>query len=392
MASNTSGYVSDAPSQSEAIQGIIAENAATAVMTAALTLIIYDTTLVFSDELSLIWRRKWGLGTFLYLLARYGTFLQSFLNPLLSVSTSTSITYVSVTLQVILDDKQDIFSAFGIRRLLQATSLRHVVHGVARATGLFLARVYAVSGKNIWIITLLLILTATYLGCAIVILPFTSITTPIVSSTFHNRQAISKSSSSSASVISIIVLVIDAISVVVMLYRVWDLVHLRHNQPLLMLLVQQEVIRFAIIFIWSLEAAINEKARSLNRSLLDPKFAGLDSPLEDRGDHPNYSTYATNTTATAGASYTDESAYGFTAKLNRRPTTGRGIRSALSRISDHVVEEFGEPDMPPSIDIRNFHKEDSQMIQTEKGLSRSQTAMADEYPWACIEYSEMVDD
>ncbi|KIJ36069.1 hypothetical protein M422DRAFT_261617 [Sphaerobolus stellatus SS14] len=78
-----------------------------------------------------------------------------------------------------------------------------------------------------------------------------------------------------------------------------------------------------------------------------------------------------------------------TAQFSNRSTTGSGTRSALSRINDHIVEEFGEPDMPPNIDIRDFH-EDSQMTQTEKGLSRSQTAMAEEYPWAWIEYSEVV--
>ncbi|KIJ53917.1 hypothetical protein M422DRAFT_241175 [Sphaerobolus stellatus SS14] len=219
MASNTSGYVSDASSQSEVIQDVIARKVMTVVMTAALTLTIYDTTLVFSDELSLIWRRKWRLGTFLYLLARYGTFLQIFLNLLLSVPISTSIT------------------------------------------------------------------------------------------------------------------------------------------------------------------------------LLDPKFAGLDVSLEDVVAPILITRFMLQLRQRQQAQAAPMSLPTVsTAQFNRRPTTGSGIRSALSRISDHVVQEFGEPDMPPNIDNRDFHKEDSQMIQTEKGLSRSQIAMADEYPWACIEYSEMIDD
>jgi len=100
------------------------------------------------------------------------------------------------------------------------------------------------------------------------ILPFTLITTPIVFSTLwviifpfrssayinsnigvsHNLQAISKSSWFSVSVCSTTVLVTEAISIVVMLCRgwdaysvsrSWDVVHLGHNQPLLILLIQQ---------------------------------------------------------------------------------------------------------------------------------------------------------
>ncbi|KIJ37644.1 hypothetical protein M422DRAFT_259734 [Sphaerobolus stellatus SS14] len=38
---------------------------------AALALIVYDILLTFDDEVTLIWRKKFGLGSILYLLARY---------------------------------------------------------------------------------------------------------------------------------------------------------------------------------------------------------------------------------------------------------------------------------------------------------------------------------
>ncbi|KIJ53912.1 hypothetical protein M422DRAFT_241169 [Sphaerobolus stellatus SS14] len=364
MASDTSGYVSDAPSQSEVIQDLIAGNAATAVMTAALTLIIYDTTLVFSDELSLIWRRKWGLGTFLYLLARYGTVLQSILYLLLSVSTSTSITYVTVTpcrmcYSCGRDRKRRPLSGDSICCVWQ----KYLDH-------------YSPSDTHGDLLGMCYCDNALYLHHN-----FNRVS--------HNLQAISKSSWSSASVVSVVVLVTQTISVVVMfcrgwdnynVSRSWDVVHLGHNQPLLILLIQQGVIRLTVIFTWSLEV------------LLDPKFAGLDSPLKEVVGTiliTRFMLQLRHRQQALAASALDLPTVS-TAQFSRRSTTGSGTRSALSRITDHILEEFGEPDMPPIIDIRNFHQEDSQIIQTEKGLSRSQTAMAEEYPWACIEHSEMV--
>ncbi|KIJ26891.1 hypothetical protein M422DRAFT_271989 [Sphaerobolus stellatus SS14] len=50
---------------------------------AEMAAIVYDTLLTLEDEVTLIWRKKFGLGSILYLLARYCTISQ-ILNPFLA--------------------------------------------------------------------------------------------------------------------------------------------------------------------------------------------------------------------------------------------------------------------------------------------------------------------
>ncbi|KAF9651008.1 hypothetical protein BDM02DRAFT_1012765 [Thelephora ganbajun] len=51
-----------------------------ALLFACVTLLVYDYTLTFQQEVELVWKRRWGLGTVLFVFNRYSPFIESIIS------------------------------------------------------------------------------------------------------------------------------------------------------------------------------------------------------------------------------------------------------------------------------------------------------------------------
>lgn len=91
------------------------------VALASLTILIYDTSLTFSEEIKYIWRRNMGLGSILYLIARYFGILEVVFDAgLLFVtspgsSSSALCNHLGITLQCF-----HVLAGFGVQGLIMA--------------------------------------------------------------------------------------------------------------------------------------------------------------------------------------------------------------------------------------------------------------------------------
>ncbi|KIJ53930.1 hypothetical protein M422DRAFT_241187 [Sphaerobolus stellatus SS14] len=343
MASNTT---TDTVSLSELNEDTIAINTNLYVAVAALALMIYDTALIAAEEFSLIWGKKFRLGSILYVLARYGSLLEITTNFILSISTSPSKT---------------------VGHLL---GIRISVYSLGEDLGLLVARAYVVSGRNKWLIAVLLLLTVSYLGIALVKIVLTSTTNPpailftlgisSVIQAYYKRIILF-----TGSLLNIIVLLTDAITVAVTFLRAWDdyrsfslLKELRSNKntSLSVLLLQQGVIRFIIIFVWSLEGSITEK-------LLNPNFAGIDLPLENV-----ISAILVTRFMLQLKQRREYSSCASPSKIrwiaNITPTSSSKLRATVRCLNETIVEEFGDHEDNAAVFVgpRDTDEESSQKI------------------------------
>ncbi|KIJ48363.1 hypothetical protein M422DRAFT_247694 [Sphaerobolus stellatus SS14] len=183
---------------------------------AGLVLLAYDTFLTLSDEISLIWRKKFHVVTILYFLARYGA-----LGGLIT---------------------------FAIGILWPTTSPEADPSGIMQLThendtaGLLLGRAYAVSGGNKWVLASLSSLLLAYVGLSAV-----------------------------DAMLAAVICLSDAVTLGVTLYHTWrehrtlKKIAVDNSRSLTGLLLNQGILRFIIIFTYALENSIS--AKTLNPSI-----------------------------------------------------------------------------------------------------------------------------
>jgi len=218
---------------------------------AGVVLLVFDTLLTLSDEIDFIWRPKKRLVTLLYLFARYGGLLTLALNfvsrhPVFvlvsSLQTCTIISYFTSSL--------DAVTIFGIQSIL-------------------MGRAYALAVRRRWMIALSFIL---FLSLQIINLGFVWFA-PCDFSDYRVANIID--------VLNDIILISSQAGLLsVTIYHTW---HLRwwtqeysrdRFRSLSGLVLQQEIIRFAVIFTWNFVGTIVDEVFS------DSSFIGIDVPLE----------------------------------------------------------------------------------------------------------------
>ncbi|KIJ55961.1 hypothetical protein M422DRAFT_23458 [Sphaerobolus stellatus SS14] len=252
MASNDSATGMYSTSQDAEIQVQMAESfflnsvVTRCIEISSLALLFYDTLLTLGDEVLLIWKRKWRIGTVLYLMARYCTMIELAIglisqlqHPFTPMFCSDAVVFVQAAFNIL--------GAIGVQ-------------------GLLLGRAHTVSRSNQWSTMILCVLFTAYTTVFLVQLPFMTCSTP-------QRDHLIL-----ASLESISVVLSDSVVFFLTAYYAWK----EYSFPwdicpagqgsLLELFMQQGVIRFLIMFIWNVELAITEK-------IVKGPLAGVDSPL-----------------------------------------------------------------------------------------------------------------
>ncbi|KIJ31608.1 hypothetical protein M422DRAFT_266639 [Sphaerobolus stellatus SS14] len=161
------------------------------------------------------------------------------------------------------------------------------------------------------------------------------------------------------SLLNIVVLLTDGITVAVSFIRTWGEhksssllkdIRANGNKSLSVLLFQQGVIRFIIIFTWTLEGSVTEK-------VLNPNFAGVDLPLEDVISAIHITRFILQLKQERQySSCTSPSKLCWVANIPRSPR--RKLRATVCRLSEDVVEEFGAEDNT-LIFVSHYPNEDS---------------------------------
>ncbi|KIJ46289.1 hypothetical protein M422DRAFT_778536 [Sphaerobolus stellatus SS14] len=212
---------------------------------ASAALLFYDIILTTGDEINFIWRKKVGLGSVLYLSARYGTQLQLIMDTVESIgNVSDTVFYVS-----------GLISTFCF--------LLYVIG----ASGISCGRAYAVSSGNRLVMVVCVVLYASFIG---INLPQFGI------STYSEVGEVTWNQLFIASLV--IDMILDAFVLGTTIYYTLRLRRslkktLFHRpQSTTELLTQQGALRFLIVFIWSLELSF---LASISTSL----YAGIDTDL-----------------------------------------------------------------------------------------------------------------
>ncbi|KIJ30757.1 hypothetical protein M422DRAFT_267698 [Sphaerobolus stellatus SS14] len=256
---------------------------------AALTLIVYDTILTLEEEVTVIWKKKFGLGSILYLLARYCTTVQSVFEV-----TSDLVTFEGRVSVKVYHFRSP--TAFGDLK------------------------------TN----------------------PF-----PV------------------ESVDSILALISDGVVMSITTYFAWREAKQAHDafgssrRSLTVIFLQQGVIRFIIIFLWSLELSIEQK-------VLDPWLAGFDAGLQNAISAILICRFMLQLRR-------------FNSREQTVPSfhfaSNSGIRGQLHRINETITEQFGNSEMYHDSDIED-NAAVSEGPSGSAGLATEVQITAEGSPWA----------
>ncbi|KIJ40125.1 hypothetical protein M422DRAFT_256949 [Sphaerobolus stellatus SS14] len=139
-----------------------------------------------------------------------------------------------------------------------------------------------------------------------------------------------------------------------------------NRQSLTVILLQQGVIRFFIIFTWTLEISISNK-------VLNPFLAGFDDGLE-------------NVISTILVCRFTLQLRRFNTRVQTVPSvhiaSTPGIRGRLQRIHQTLIEEFGNSGIEYDLEMENDTAELEGYPTPSAGIDTEVHITAEEFPWA----------
>ncbi|KIJ28713.1 hypothetical protein M422DRAFT_784493 [Sphaerobolus stellatus SS14] len=183
-----------------------------------------------------------------------------------------------------------------------------------------------------------------------------------------------------ASLLSFLVLITEAITLVITFLRVWDEYQSfnpwRKNNPgetqtLLVLIMRQGILRFIVTFVWTLEVTITER-------VLDPRFAGLDVPLQNIVSAILITRFLLQIRRTAEER---RSMMLPTIHLSSRNDV---TSSRISRFNDMIHEEFGDSFTSVATISNNMGEEGGENLG-RNGIVPPLVISVEEFPWAVLD-------
>ncbi|KIJ33066.1 hypothetical protein M422DRAFT_265096 [Sphaerobolus stellatus SS14] len=314
--------------------------------------LVYDTLLTLEDEVALIWRKKFGLGSILYILARYCIVSQ------ISIEWSIDIlNYEGILSIKSLNSENDKSTIFGIR-MLEILEVLITILQVGAATAihaLLIGRAYAVSGRNSFIAA----------GLALIIVLYNGLT--ISHTVLFSTSPLNPPNSA----VSVTALILDGTVMAITAYFAWTSSKQLQNmfgtrKSLTVIFLQQGLIRFFIILIWSLEGSISNK-------VLNPFLVGLDSGLENVVSGILICQFILQLRK-------------FNTRVKTVPSvhiaSTPGIRGRLQHIHETLIEEFGNSGIEYDLETENGMAELEGDTAPIAGIDTEVHITADEFPWA----------
>ncbi|KIJ34782.1 hypothetical protein M422DRAFT_263140 [Sphaerobolus stellatus SS14] len=138
------------------------------------------------------------------------------------------------------------------------------------------------------------------------------------------------------------------------------------RKSLTVIFLQQGVIRFIVIFLWTLEASITKK-------VLNPLLAGFDAPLEDSISSILICRFMLQLRK-------------FNTRVQTVPSldiaSTPGVQGRLRRIHETIVDEFGDSGMEYSLEAGHHGPEPDGGIAPTAVIDTQVRITAEEFPWA----------
>ncbi|KIJ35153.1 hypothetical protein M422DRAFT_262719 [Sphaerobolus stellatus SS14] len=233
---------------------------------AAAALIVYDSILTLGNEIPVVWRQQFTFATFVYILIKYSTVAYlcfNFAGDILSYYLT-----LSVQVRAFLFSPIPFFTSKTAISFQVLNTIAWVSTALAFVTEIsisfaLIGRAYAVSGGKLIMAGGLGVLLAVYiaLNITVIVVPMNPNSNPDIPFIF------------------IVSLLSDTAVMVIRAYYAFAVrrrlreIFANDAQSLVVIFFRQGVIRFVILFLWSLEISISEKT-------INPSLAGIDNDLK----------------------------------------------------------------------------------------------------------------
>ncbi|KIJ54221.1 hypothetical protein M422DRAFT_241473 [Sphaerobolus stellatus SS14] len=300
------------------------------VLVASIALLVYDMLLTFSAEFHFIWRTKFRLATALYVVARYGRLLYL----LMAIISDSSVRYGFF---VILGSSFNPL-ARTCTALIRAINILETLPGLG-AEGLFLARAYAVSRHNRVVLSLLLVLYAIIFTIDLVSFPFDNCTN--FNRIVNTRESLAANHLVTKPTETLTVTTVEAGCVAlfdflvfwITAYHVFSLTGLRlafsagPDKTLTEFLIKQGVLRFLVIFLWSLDLVI------MNLTLRE-SVSNISAALENTVSVIIACRFLLELRAQADSSR----------NFSKSASTTMSFRAVIGYINSQILQDFRDPE------------------------------------------------